>query len=231
MNMADTVCVWLSSTQSVRRAIGHEALDAAERRRAEAISHPGERERFVAARALLRHAMADAIRGAVPEPEWRFAAANRGKPVVAEGLPCIPFSISHAEDCVAVAVGGPVALGIDVEGLWREPGSEVVRSVLTEREMRGFCALDSDRQWARFIRLWTVKEACAKALGDGVAIDFAGIEVGLDPLAASLEGNNEARFRLFGHETCIAGRDYHAATAILCGSSTNIQFRPISLED
>jgi phosphopantetheinyl transferase len=32
-----------------------------------------------------------------------------------------------------------------------------------------------------FIKHWTLKEACAKALGLGAAIDFRAIEIGLDP--------------------------------------------------
>lgn len=231
MKASPTVTVWLASTQCVRRRIGHHALDEAELRRADRISLSGERDRFVASRALLRHVMTETSQGQIAPAQWGFVADRRGKPMVADGLPAIPFSLSHAEDCVAVAAGGSAPLGVDVEGLWREADSEVVQAVLTEKERCSLSALAEDARWDRFIRLWTIKEACAKATGDGVTIDFSGIEADLDPPSAVLQGRNggKAAFSLLARDVSIADRRYHVSVAAIADAASGPQFHVISI--
>ncbi len=102
------------------------------------------------------------------------------------GLPAIPFNLSHAGACVAVAIGKHHAVGIDVESVAAEDRGELVDDVLTGREREGLIRLGRERRWEGFMRLWTVKEASAKALGLGVSLDFRAIEVDLDPLRVSV---------------------------------------------
>lgn len=203
-------------------------LDDEERARAARISHPGERGRFLASRGLLRRAMSSAANGAVPPRGWRFAAGARGKPAVAHGLPPIPFSLSHAGSCVAVATGSRAPVGVDLEGLTREAGSELVEDVLSPGERLALRALDGISRWERFIRIWTVKEACAKALGLGVTMDFAGLEVGFDPIRVSARGAPPAGgpvFALSAWTLAVAGYSYHVAAAVAGEQPETAEFR------
>lgn len=231
MSATAEVTVWTASALAAQDLAAAGALDADERRRAGTISHPGEHARFVASRALLRHAMSEASGGSMLPERWRFQADSRGKPAVAEGLPPLTYSLSHAGDCVAVATGGVFPVGVDAEGLWREPGSEIVPDVLTDAEKRAFSSLDEEARWKRFVRIWTVKESCAKALGEGTAMDFTAIEVELDPLAACVSRGlpRGAAFALHAQEIAVAGRCYHVAVAAIVGAPGAARFRSIAL--
>lgn len=154
-----------------------------ERVRAARFRQPSDRGRFLAARALLRHALCEASEGEIAAEDWTFRVDAIGKPEVAGGRPQISFNLSHSRGCVAVATSRYGPIGIDVESALPDSRLEIVPDVLTAREQGMLRLLGRRKQWDRFIRLWTVKEACGKALGLGMGIQFATFEVALDPLA------------------------------------------------
>ena len=49
--------------------------------------------------------------------------------------------------------------------------------VLTFRELARLKGLNGLARWIEFMRIWTLKEACAKAMGLGVSFDFRRMEV------------------------------------------------------
>lgn len=147
--------------------------------RAQQYRKSADRERFLTARTILRHALTGIVAGRISPARWRFCEGPNGKPKMAPDLPALEFNLSHADDCVAVAVSCNGPIGVDVESLTSCDGEELVYDALTERE-RAFMHQQPDAQLA-FITYWTLKEACAKALGLGAAIDFRAIEIGLDP--------------------------------------------------
>ena len=102
--------------------------------------------------------------------------------MLAAGFPAIEFNISHSDGCVAVAVSMDGPVGIDLECVAADLRSEIVEDVLTAAERDRLLQLSADEKWRRFMRIWTAKEACAKALGLGLGLDFRRIEVGFDPL-------------------------------------------------
>jgi 4'-phosphopantetheinyl transferase len=97
--------------------------------------------------------------------------------MIANPLPQIEFSVSHSEQAVTVALSLSGAIGVDIESVVERDRSNIVYDVLTEREHTLLRQCPENQQWALFIRLWTLKEACAKALGLGVMLDFQTIEV------------------------------------------------------
>lgn len=81
----------------------------------------------------------------------------------------LPFSLSHSEDCVMVAIAeGPV--GCDIEKL--APVKDgIMEEALTPAELRFVYAQPTliERSEA-FYRLWTRKESYVKAIGKGFAV-------------------------------------------------------------
>lgn len=228
MSVSGSATLWAASTATALSLPEAGALDDDERRRAARISHAGERERFIASRALLRLALTSAADGSVQPSDWRYVTARGGKPAVAGGLPRIAFNLSHAADCVAAATGTAFHVGIDVEGMWRDAGSEVVEDVLAPRERHALRGLDPDREWEDFIRIWTIKEACAKAAGAGVGMDFKAIEVSLDPARVAAHGIHleaGAMFDVFARSLAVAGRCYHLAAAAIVERPGRTDFR------
>jgi 4'-phosphopantetheinyl transferase len=126
----------------------------------------GARRRSLLARAMLRRMLVHAT--GIPPSGWIFEAEPSGRPIVRSGscdrIPSI--SLSHSGGWVAAAVSDAGAVGIDIE---------------VHRPRRNFsgiaaAAFGPDEQWLvavdgapGFYRIWTLKEAMAKASGEGVA--------------------------------------------------------------
>jgi 4'-phosphopantetheinyl transferase len=153
-------------------------LDAAEQARAARFRQAADREAYIAVHALLR-ALLSALPGAPPPQDWRFAAEPAGRPV-ALGLG-LGVSLSHTGGMVACAVG-PRETGVDVEALDRAVAPEVLApSCLTQDEAAAMLALPVAARPGRFLRLWTLKEAVAKATGEGLSRDLTRLGFLLDP--------------------------------------------------
>jgi 4'-phosphopantetheinyl transferase len=207
MRRSSSQHVWFASIPAVFRLIDPaQALSGQELRRAESIKMPADRDRFLAGRMLLRYVLTQRTGGAIPVSSWRYRDGLHGKPIVDAGLPSLEFNLSHSGICVAVAVGKGQPLGIDIESIAPEDCDDIVPDVLTERELGRLDVYSRDRQRVEFIRIWTMKEACAKALGFGAAIDFRSLEV-------ELEAQPTIRSSLD------PGQEFGVATTIICCES------------
>lgn len=177
--------VWLGwlriedlETQSVERWSG--LLSASEQARATRFRHPADRAAYVAAHALLRHTLSEALGG---DPRaWAFETGPFGKPALAavHRRPWLHFNISHTRSLVACAIaGGPV--GVDVEASDGDmPSAVAERFAPGERTMLAKAAGAEYR--SIFFRLWTLKEAYLKATGEGLSGRLDSPAFKLDPL-------------------------------------------------
>lgn len=173
---------WLASIQDVfDLANGTDVLSQEELGFGFSLRQKSDAERFFAARMLLRIALSEATSRRITPSGWRFTAGNQGKPEVAEGLPHLEFNVSHSGSCVAVAISGKHPVGIDVEGIAPGDCHQALGEVLTPREADKLKQMDQPQQKLEFVRIWTVKEACVKALGHGIAMDFRSLEVRFYP--------------------------------------------------
>jgi phosphopantetheinyl transferase len=152
----------------VREHAADEAvLDDRERRRAAAIRHPDARSRFVAARATLRRLLADVLD--VEPTALSITADPRGRPRVPAGTGW-SISLAHTHDAVVVAAGHAVEIGVDIERLDRDRFPPVGRWCTTA-EVSACRAAGADAR-PLAMRLWTGKEALAKAAGVGMRLPF-----------------------------------------------------------
>jgi len=149
-------------------------LTPLDRARAERFTRTGDRVRFVAARLLLRVALrhrfgvADAT--LISPPGEKPSAAGTGLPAD------LDVNLSHAGNLVACALGIGVAVGIDVEPLDRVvDAADIARAQFApEEQASGF-------DTATFLRMWTLKEAVAKAAGLGLALELSSFACATDP--------------------------------------------------
>lgn len=173
--MALGVDLWLARTGPeieagvVERC--RELLTDEERESAGAFHREDDRRRAVVSRALLRTTLS---RYAPVDPAaWRFERGPHGRPEIAgpasQGL---RFSLSHTRELAACAVTDGAAVGVDVEPRGREVGDLLEEeSILSSNEIESLRRLDPRERPERFLELWTLKEAYAKALGTGLARD------------------------------------------------------------
>ena len=151
-----TICQSLLSPEEATRA---------ERRR-----QPQARRLFITGRGVLRQLLA-AVTGLDPR-ELAIIAASGGKPELPGSG--IAFNVAHSGDTILIAVSRSGQLGVDVEHIDpTRPFDEVAQHSCTPGESLELFALnDMDERRQAFYRLWTRKEAVAKADGRGLALPF-----------------------------------------------------------
>lgn len=156
-----------------------------ERARADRFHDAKARIAFVVARNWLRRVLA--LYTPIPPPQLRFGETAFGKPFLANerrGHP-IAFNLSHSGELAIVAVTAGMPVGIDIERT-RPVSSELVAGCLAPREVATLAALRPALREESFIRCWTRKEACLKAIGVGLNGSPSSFEVSLDPSGARL---------------------------------------------
>lgn len=141
-----------------------------------------DRRRFVVARATLRHVLG---RYAVKSPQaLAFEYGPHGKPSLV--APKLSFNLAHSEDLALLAVARSGRLGIDLEAERALDLLSLARTTFSAREAAALAALPLEARARAFFHVWTCKEACVKALGQGLAYALDRFEVGLEPPARLL---------------------------------------------
>jgi len=152
-------------------------LDERERARAARFAFESDRRRYVAAHRGLRELLA--ARTGVSAGRLRFAEGEFGKPHLVGTSPWA-FSLSHSEHYALVALACDGEIGVDIEMLRELPDlDDLARRCFTVDEQRELDAAPPAQRVRLFLRGWTRKEACLKALGAGLQIEPATFHVGL----------------------------------------------------
>jgi 4'-phosphopantetheinyl transferase len=182
---AEPVDLWFAFCDTVSPAdaerLHRSLLSPEEGERFARFHHDRDRHAYLLAHAMLRRALSSFA--AVPPRAWAFATDGFGKPYLS-GPPGLhlEFNLSHTTGAVACAVARSRPVGVDVQAD-PEPGRimSLAESVFSECEtamLNGLAAADRDRAATR---LWTLKEALAKALGVGIRLPFPRIDFHLEP--------------------------------------------------
>jgi 4'-phosphopantetheinyl transferase len=153
-----------------------EMLDDGEHAQAQRFKVETDRAAYIAAHALLR-ATLSAVTERTPM-SWRFTTDLMGRPQI-EPAHELRFSLSHCRRFVACAVCRGFDIGIDVEDMSRpEAQWHDALTFLRDEERAQIEAAHSDERRDRFFKLWTIREAFAKASGLGMAraLEMSAIE-------------------------------------------------------
>ncbi|WP_415947156.1 4'-phosphopantetheinyl transferase family protein [Streptomyces sp. KLOTTS4A1] len=131
---------------------------------------PTLRHRFVASRLAVKYTAAAALD---TDPGGLDLSYRIGGRPYLRGLDQIDVSLTHAEDLIAVGVSRNGRIGVDTEPLGRGLDFRLLSPHLcTPAELRAFEALPAEARDAEMLRLWTLKEAYSKALGQGLRMGF-----------------------------------------------------------
>ena len=198
-----------------------QTLSADESGRAARFHFDRDRDRFTAARALLRAVLALYLR---TEPErLRFAYGPRGKPSLAAdaagGGDALRFNLAHSHELALVAVARGREVGVDLEHVRADfATAEVAERFFSPREAAALRALpEGGPRVEAFYRCWTRKEAFIKATGEGLSFPLSAFTVSLAPgepaalLACDTDGGQTRRWTLVDLEP---GAGYLAAAAV-----------------
>jgi 4'-phosphopantetheinyl transferase len=178
--MAD-VEVWIADAVTLAGQ-AEPLLSAAEAERSRRYVSVEARRLFVLSRALQR-LLGSACLG-IPADRVEVGRQCRlcgggehGKPYL-RGAPGLDYSVSHAGRLVLLAWSSGCRVGTDVERLDRrlDPGPLGTRT-LAAAEQADLDALPAADRPARFLRLWTRKEAAVKLAGHGLTVPLASVRV------------------------------------------------------
>lgn len=160
--------------------IGHD-----ERIRAERFCLERDQLLFTSAHALLRVCLTKAA-GA---RRWHFRTGDFGKPEIDPpvGVPPLSFSLTHTNGLVACAVTRGRPIGIDAESI--EPARafmDIAARYFAASEYEQLAAGSETSSVEAFYQIWTLKEAVAKAIGQGLSLTFKGFVFTIQPFSFSV---------------------------------------------
>ncbi len=167
---------------------------------------------FAVSRVVMKHTAA-AVLGTAPAA-LDIAYLPGGQPALRGFGGELWLSLAHTEELIVVAVsrGGPV--GVDAEAVTRRVSFEALQGqVCTPQEAELLAALPGDRRAARFLRLWTLKEAYTKALGQGMRRGFATVGFCWDGDGRAVLADDSPAARAWSFTTCLVRDRYLVSEA------------------
>jgi 4'-phosphopantetheinyl transferase len=195
-NPSPVIDLWLLSTEGVNAADLAKlraCLSPAEQGQLQRRRLPQVQQQFILSRGCLRYLLGQ-YTGKSPD-SLRFSYGSYGKPALdlsGEGAGIAPrFNLSHSGQriLIAVSVADCVgAIGVDIEAV--RPVRylpELCQRYLTPAEAHTILALASPQADYHFLRYWTGKEACLKALGVGIADSLQRLELTLSPQTPDID--------------------------------------------
>jgi 4'-phosphopantetheinyl transferase len=195
-------------------------LDDVEQGRLGRLRNAGDRDRFVAAHALLRIVVGRRLgcppEGVVLDSTCRRCGGPHGPPRLVDRTvrQAVHLSLAHAGGRVLVAVSaaGPVGVDVDVEAATAFPGFDAVALAVAERS--AIARLPSSRRATARVTAWVRKEAVLKATGDGLNVppgDVVVSPLGEPPRLVAWDRAPAAPVHLYdvdvaapGHAACVA---------------------------
>lgn len=179
----DDVTLYLLCSHCVEHRTALAYLDEAERERATHLHRTSDRQDFVVTRATLRRLLS-AYTGVAPMA-MKISVEVSGKPYLSE-FPNLHFNVSHSAGLCAIAFSHVARVGVDVEQI--NADATLVTEIcgqLAPEERSCLASYTSEERFERFFTIWTLKEAYAKARGDGLALP-------LESYAFTFDGNRIA---------------------------------------
>ena len=165
-----SVHIWTWTLEVDRDALSEleSELSQSECRRVRRYASHRFARRFVVRRGMLRRVLGLYLH--LPPHQLQFSYNAHGKPLLAPDFsPPLQFNMSDSSELAALAVGTGQPLGIDIEQLRPLPDRDALAiNVFSEPELNQLSQAAASSRTDVFFRLWTRREAIAKAEGVGL---------------------------------------------------------------
>ncbi|MGW5618458.1 4'-phosphopantetheinyl transferase family protein [Streptomyces sp. NPDC003877] len=136
---------------------------------------PATRHRFAASRLLTKYTAAAAL-DLLPA-QLDLAYQLGGRPYL-HGLD-LDISLSHSDELIALGVSRAGRIGVDTEPVDRRVDFDLLSGhICAPGELRCLQPLPPRARERELLRLWTLKEAYSKALGQGLRLGFGEFSLG-----------------------------------------------------
>lgn len=222
--IGDDIHVWhaaLDREEDFLRRV-EATLSLEEKARADRFHFANDRNRFVAARGLLRELLGRYLQQAPAALE--FSYGRHGKPALSgkEASSGLCFNLSHSAGLAVYAIAKERNLGIDVEHVRPDSaGDDIAQRYFSAREVSDLRTLPPEERVAGFFHCWTRKEAYLKATGMGLQIPLDSFSVSVLPAnPAQFLGGVEARWHMDAYHPA----EGFVAAVVYDGSPCAIQY-------
>ena len=179
------VCVWLENLDADDAGHFDPALLSSEERQAvDRLKDDRQRKRMQRTRAFVRVRLASLL-DADPR-QLEFVRGPNGKPELAgEHRGRLQFNLSHTGRYLLLGVSVTNEVGVDIEDVRDAPSlNDTARHCFRPEEWETLQQLPADQFVAAFYRLWTLKEATAKTVGQNFAWGMTYVSIGIDSAGA-----------------------------------------------
>jgi 4'-phosphopantetheinyl transferase len=150
---------WEDQVPEFRKYISEE-----EKEKLQLIKEENLRNKYIVSRFLLRRVISSYINLSLQQIQ--FEINTNGKPFLQKGMGDIKFNISHSFNLMVIGIAGNYEIGIDVEKLaFRKDLYSVSERFFKAEENEYILSLPEDLKLKTFYKVWTLKEAYAKAKG------------------------------------------------------------------
>ncbi|HXR71191.1 4'-phosphopantetheinyl transferase family protein [Actinocrinis sp.] len=134
------------------------------------LTHPEVRVRFAASRVLLKFAAAAVLE--VPAHVIELTYGPTGRPYL-RGYDAVDISLSHTDELLLVGMTTRGVIGVDAERADRRLyGPGLGKHLCTPHELELLEQFPESERNDALVRLWTLKEAYSKAIGQGMQFRF-----------------------------------------------------------
>lgn len=157
--------LWLQDDASASLQPLAARLPDEEQRELAGFAHRERQRNFILSRSLLRHTLARLLDKPASDIRFRRDASGRLLPATTNAL---HFSLSHSRKQIAIVVA-EVPCGVDLEHPRGIDTLRIATRYFAAAEVAWLRELGEAERQRDFFRLWTLKEAAVKALGQGLA--------------------------------------------------------------
>lgn len=177
---------------------------------------------FLERRAFRRYCGALGLRSSSPLGQISFKETEKGRPYLPEA-PDLWFSFSACRLGFLGAWSSTHAIGVDLEDRTRRlEAAQLARRYFLEAEANAVASADASACMELFLRLWTLKEAALKSIGEGLPFGLDAFGFELAPAVRMVHAPRDhggperfdARILAGGADTCAAVviRTHYAAS-------------------
>ena len=172
-------------------------------------------QRYRAAHAVLRRLLHQ--HDGLPE-RTEFAISAHGKPRLARAEGC-DFNLSHSGSNALIGISTKGHVGVDIELLRSiDDVWPLAEQTLSAGECDALRCAPHAAQTRAFLRGWTRKEACLKAVGSGLSIDPSSFHAGLEAYHRDVFIDTDSGPIHVRVQTVELGAGLLAAVAVVIGS-------------
>ena len=180
---ADEIHVWRANLEIAEDVLLHfdETLSGDEKARAKRLFFQRDRNRFIAARGILRELLGRYVDRAPAHLEFDYGP--QGKPALRTEAAqrSINFNVSHSHGIAMFGFATRRHLGVDVERVRTFAGEKIAERYFSAQEVAELRRLPPALRDEGFFLGWTRKEAYIKATGEGLQIPLKSFHVSLTP--------------------------------------------------